>query len=310
MNLPLSCPCGARFEVEETSAGQTVSCPECQRPVRVPGVLGLSRRRPVRLRTSGFALASVILGVMLTFTVVGTVLAVVLGVVALVHIARHRDRVTGAGYAVFGIIWSLVGTGVTLLALSRGEIFGSAWLRQQIMAEEVDHSGPLEFISEEGGFAITRPSARWGVAKETLLEKLAPGDRVLLVNVLKDSFLSVTVEFKGPVEMAQLRATLIKNFNESPPDQLFGKGPNSPRKRHFKERETHHLPAVDGAEVEEIILDGREMGQAITFAVRIIKDDRNRRVFYISAWVQSRRFSDVQIEFRKAMDSFRILKKE
>ncbi len=282
-------------------------------------VWGLSRhggnrlKSVPRLRTSGFALASVILGVMLTFTVVGTVLAVVWGVVALIHIARHRDHVTGAGFAVFGIIWGLLGTGITLLALSRGEIFGTDWLRQQILAGEVDHSGPLEFISEEGGFAITRPSARWGVAKETLLEKLAPGDRVLLVNVLKDSFLSVTVEFEvrpGPVEMAQLRATLIKNFNESPPDQFFGKGPNNPRKRNFKEREAHHLPAVEGAEVEEIILDGREMGQAITFAVRIIKDDRNRRVFYISAWVQSRRFSDVQLEFHKAMDSFRILKKE
>src|SRR5712692_2396843 len=108
MRLPQSCPCGARFEVEEkspSSAGQTVHCPQCQRPVRAgrpAEVWGLSRaaqhggnrlKSVPRLRTSGFALASVILGVMLTFTVVGTVLAVILGLVALVHIARHRDHV-------------------------------------------------------------------------------------------------------------------------------------------------------------------------------------------------------------------------
>jgi hypothetical protein len=248
------------------------------------------------------------LGVMLTFTVVGTVLAVILGVIALVAIARHRDRVTGAGFAVFGIVWGLIFTGITLLALSRGEIFGTYWIRQQILAGEVDHSGPLEFTSEDDGFAITRPSARWGVARETLLERLDPGASVLLVNVLKDSYLGVSVETKGPATMAQLRAALIKNFNESPPDQFFGKGPNNPRKRHFKERETHHLPALDGAEVEQIILDGREMGQALTYQIRIIKDADNRTVYYISTWAQSRRFADVQPELQKAMDSFRILK--
>ncbi len=302
MSLLQSCPCGARFEVEDTFAGQTVSCPECQNPVRVPA----RANRP--LRTSGYALASVMLGVMLTFTIVGTVLAVILGVVGLVAIARHRDRVTGAGYAVFGIVWGCIFTGVTLLALSRGEIFGTSWIRQQVMAGEVDHSGPLEFTSEDDGFAITRPSARWGVAKEALLERLQPGASLLLVNVLKDSYLAVSVEFKGPATMAQLRAALIKNFNESPPDQFFGKGSNNPRKRHFKERETHHLTAINGAEVEEITLDGREMGQALTFQIRIIKDDDNRTVYYISAWAQSRRFADVQPELKKAMDSFRILK--
>lgn len=308
MSLSQTCPCGARFEVDETSAGQTVSCPECQGPVRIPGISGLGRRP---LRTSGFALASVLIGVMLTFTVVGTVLAVVLGFVALVHIARHRDRVTGAGYAVFGIIWGLIGTGITVLALSRGEVFGTNWLRQQMMAGDVDRFGPLEFVSKEGGFAISRPSAHWGVAKETLLRKLAPGDTVLFVNVLKDSYLSVSVEFKGPTDMAKLRENLIKNLNETPPAARSQGGAwGRASRRHFKVREVQQLPSINGAAVEEIILDGREMGQAITFVVRIIKDDRNRRVFHISGWVQSRRFSDVQLEFRKAMDSFRILSKE
>jgi len=301
MSLPQTCTCGARFEVEESLVGQTISCPECLRPVRVP----LRAKRPIR--TSGFALASVMLSVMLTFTVVGTALAIILGVIGLVSIARHRDRVTGAGYAIFGIIWGLIFTCVTLLALSRGEIFGTDWIRQQVMAGEVDYSGPLEFTAKDDGFAISRPSARWGVARKPLLERLDPSGRVMLVNVLKDTFLSVSIGRNGATSMAQLRKELIKTFNESPPDQFFGKGPNNPRRRHYKERETHQLPALDGAEVEEIILDGREMGQALTYSVRIIKDDRNQRVFQISAWTQSRRFADVQPEIQKAMDSFRML---
>src|SRR5437879_8126979 len=91
MSLSVNCSCGWRFEVEETFAGQTVICPECQNSVRVPVV---SRRPP---RTSAYALASVLMGVTLAFTVVGTVAAVILGIVGLVSIARNRDRVAGAG---------------------------------------------------------------------------------------------------------------------------------------------------------------------------------------------------------------------
>src|SRR4051812_13283476 len=52
MALSLTCACGARFEVEDTLAGQEVSCPECQQPLKAPAL------QRVPLRTSGFALAS------------------------------------------------------------------------------------------------------------------------------------------------------------------------------------------------------------------------------------------------------------
>jgi hypothetical protein len=304
MSLFVNCSCGSRFEVEETFAGQTVSCPECQSSVRVPALT----RRP--LRTSAYALASVLLGVTLAFTVVGTIVAVILGCVGLVSIARNRDRVTGAGFAVFGIVWGLIFTGVTLMALTRGELFGLDQLRQQIMAGEVDMTGPMEVIREKDGFAITRPSSRWGVARESLLQRLNPNGSLLLANVLKDSYLSVSAQVTGPIGMAHWRDTVVKGFNETPPDKVFGNGPNNPRIRQFKVREVHALAPVDGAESEEIILDGREMGQARTYVVRIIKDDRNRKVYFIYAWTQSRRFSEVHHDLRKAMDSFRILKKK
>jgi hypothetical protein len=300
MTLSLTCTCGSQFEVEETFAGQVVHCPECQSSVRVPSV----NRRP--LRTSAYALASAMLGVTLAFTVVGTILAVILGCVGLVSIVRNRDRVTGAGYAVFGIVWSLIFTAVTLLALTRGELFGLDRLRQQVMAGEVDLTGPMEVIRD--GFAITRPSGKWGVAKESLLQRLHPDASLLLANVLKDSYLTVSVEFANPMGMAHWRDSVVKNFNETP-DGVLGKEPNNSRLRKFKVREVRTLAPMDGAQAEEIILDGREMGQARTYVVRIILDDRNRKVYFIYAWTQSRRFHEMQPDLRKAMDSFRILKK-
>jgi hypothetical protein len=272
MSLSLTCACGSQFEVEETFAGQVVSCPECQGSVRVPA----ATRRP--LRTSAYALASVLLGVTLAFTVVGTILAVILGCVGLVSIARNRDRVTGAGYAVFGIVWGLVFTAVTLLALTRGELFGLDRIRQHIMAGEVDLTGPMEVIRD--GFAITRPSGKWGVAKESLLQRLHPDANLLLANVLKDSYLTVSVQIADPLGMVHWRDSVVKNFNEIPPDRVFGNESNNPRLRKFKVREVRALTPVDGAQAEEIILDGREMGQARTYVVRIIEDDRNRKVYF------------------------------
>src|SRR5262249_29889915 len=117
MSLSLSCPCGARFEVEESLARQTVSCPECQRPVQAPA----ATRRP--LRTSGWAVAGTVCGLVLAFTGIGTVLAVIFGIIALVSISRNRDQVVGTGYAVFSIAWGVVFTGLFLFAAVKGEVF-------------------------------------------------------------------------------------------------------------------------------------------------------------------------------------------
>src|ERR1700680_726121 len=106
MPLSLTCDCGARFEVEDTLAGQTVACPECQAPLKAPG----GQLPP--LRTSTLALASVVCALVGAFTLVGTVAAVVLGVVAVVGILRQRDRLAGLGFAVFGIVAGVLFTGL------------------------------------------------------------------------------------------------------------------------------------------------------------------------------------------------------
>ena len=122
----LTCACGARFEVDDSLAGQEVLCPECQQPVRATDA-----GRPPRV-TSAWALASVLLALLGAFTVVGTIIAVVLGLIALVSIRRQRDRVTGSGFAVFGVCLGLLFTVLTIVAMNAVDLFGlESWLRDR-----------------------------------------------------------------------------------------------------------------------------------------------------------------------------------
>src|SRR5262245_28107264 len=118
MSLSLACSCGARFEVEDTFAGQTISCPDCHQSIQAPAIQAKS------LRTSGFALASATMTLVLAFTGIGTLLAVLFGIVALRQISRHRDQVTGSGFAIFGIVGGTVFTILFVLAIIRTELFG------------------------------------------------------------------------------------------------------------------------------------------------------------------------------------------
>src|ERR1700730_6793465 len=98
MSLSLTCRCGTHFEVEESFAGQEVTCPQCQQPVKAPA----AARGPIR--TCDFAIASLVLALVGAFPVVGTVAAILLGIVSIIRIHRNRQRLAGMGYAVSGIV--------------------------------------------------------------------------------------------------------------------------------------------------------------------------------------------------------------
>jgi uncharacterized paraquat-inducible protein A len=118
MSLSVSCPCGACFEVEESYAGETINCPDCDKPLVVPEL----EQGP--LRTSGFAVASLIVGMVGAFTIVGSLAAIALAGIGLATIARNPERVTGKGYAILGIVVGVLFTGLSLFAYSRGELYG------------------------------------------------------------------------------------------------------------------------------------------------------------------------------------------
>src|SRR5262245_33563958 len=117
MTLSLTCACGARLDIDDKFAGQQINCPDCQRALQAPV------REPIK-RTSGLALASIVLALIGAFTIVGTVAAVVVGILALLQLANHGDRLAGRGYAIAGIVFGVLFTGGTLFAISSLELFG------------------------------------------------------------------------------------------------------------------------------------------------------------------------------------------
>src|SRR5947209_3446724 len=118
MTISLTCTCGALLEIDETFAGQTINCPDCQRALAVP------RPEQPGVRTSGFALASLALALVGAFTVVGTLLAVLFGVLALTNIKKRPEELAGRNYALSGIVLGSALTLLTVFALSSLELFG------------------------------------------------------------------------------------------------------------------------------------------------------------------------------------------
>jgi hypothetical protein len=298
MALSLSCPCGAGFEVEDTFAGQAIACPDCGAALKVPLL------RPPRLRTSGLALASVVLALVGAFTVVGTAVAAVLGALALVSIARHRDRLGGAGYAVLGIVLGAGLTALTGFAFSRGEVFDR--LRERTLGREIDKAGPMEVVRLDEGYAITRPSREWGVATPEYAREINAGDDLVMVNPARLAYIEVS-RIDAPGEtLDQFRQRYLDGYRR---DQPVG-----PKKlddlNHFTEfrlRETTQLPPRDGAEVSEALFDVKRAGQSLTFRVRFVRPRGGKAVYVIAARAHRRRLEQIEGEVRQAMDSFRLL---
>ena len=320
MPLSLICDCGARFEVEDALAGQTVSCPECQQPLKAPAA-----RRPT-LRTSGFALASFLLAVVGAFTVVGTVAAVILGVVAFVLILRDRERVAGLGFAFAGVGLGLVFTVLTLWALSTGELFGlGSGMRRLQMAdglEPADPKAPLEV--KESGFSITRPTAKWLKAKKEfqylLVQPLLRKDPLLLlVNPDLYAFADVQVDFDPRLNTQSIQEYVLNRLKPEAAPAPADKGKANPQFNARGDEETDQLPAdlpkllsskqlpaEDGVrEAYEFSATEQVGGKGWTMLVRIYKTTGGK-LYMVRAFAETAHFARVKDELTKVLDSFKL----
>jgi hypothetical protein len=289
MALSLSCPCGARFEVEETFAGQTVTCPECQQPLQA------TQSSPQQVRTSGFALASTVVGLMLAFTGFGTVLAVLLGIIGLIAISRARGQIAGTGYAIFGIVWGVIFTGVFAFAVTRGEIFTVAeGIRERFDSDLVDRSGPMEVRRPDKGFAITRPSAKWGVARSHRSHiHFAVDSDLMLVNAGRKEYISV-------------RTKELFNDWEDPKQDYLDRYVTY----NADLRSTKDLDPSDIADRSEIVYDLRKYDQSVTVIARLVKPFRTRKVYIIECWCPRQRFRELESDLRRGLDSFQLIQND
>jgi hypothetical protein len=299
MALSLSCPCGARFEVEDTFAGQAVSCPECQCSLKTPGLA----RGPIR--TSGYAVASAVLSLVGAFTVVLSLVAALLGAVALVDIARQRGRVAGSGYAIFGLICGLACTGLTVFALTQGELFEEAGGRgrEAMLRGQVTYGGPRQIVREQDGFAIARPSDKWGVAKPEM--GMAGEALLVLVNLAEDASIEVYSQTVGVGRSLKQCADQVEaDFRDPSGRAVFGGLPV----RGFNLRGRNVLPPDGPVEREELLLDLKLAGHTMTFLVRLFKARGSADLFVVRSRAAARRFTKVEADVRSALDSFHVLR--
>ncbi len=324
MPLALTCTCGARFELEDILAGQTVTCPECQQPLKAPAL------QQAPLRTSNLALASVVLALVGAFTLVGTAVAALLGFMALVDIGRHRDRVAGVGLALFGIIAGLGLTALTGFALFGGEVFVFAGsIREAMLAEQVDTSGDREIIDRDAGFKITRPSKKWGVAvnkdiEDPFVQGLLHKDvDLLLVHTTRYVFVDVRREQANGRNLDAIQKSVLAEFEPEPPDPLkaMNARPFRARGGPFAEDadapfkpQGHTLPQVrnfaladDNGEAREVRVEVKCSGRTWSFLIHLMLT-KTGKVYVVRAFAPSKKtFQAAEPDFKLALDSFRIL---
>jgi hypothetical protein len=303
MALSVSCACGAEFEVADLFAGQAVTCPDCHQAVRVAPP---DRGPP---RTSGYAVASVVLALVGAFTVLFTLLAVLCGVLALVSIGRHRDRVVGVGFAAFGIVAGLCFTGLSLFAYSTGELFGvGEQVREGLWGDEINRGGPLEVVREPERFAITRPSARWGVARPEMVDRLNLDGELVLANLRLDAYVSVMVQpLPRGQSLDQCREEVLRPFRDAGNAGPAGRRNFAPRLSGFKLRDNRRLPSADGADRAEVVFEVRVAGQLLDYVAHVVRPQRGDSYYVIHGWAQRRRFAQAEPDLRKALASFRLL---
>jgi hypothetical protein len=306
MTLSLTCSCGARLEIDDKFAGQTLRCPDCEQSLQAP-FLG---RLP--LRTSGFAVASFVLALVGAFTVVGTLLAIVLGLIALVDIKRHRDRVAGRSYAIAGIALGTVLTGLSLFAYLSFELFGlDGLIREPKWAGKLDYSGPLEIIRSKEGFAITRPSEKWGLYNDPdfrFANWVQLDLNLLLVNVAEDGYLVCwPVVVDNHLSLERCREKALEYFREGDLTKGPSKSTVNLRSTHLEVRRTKPLPTVNDTEAIEMLVDKSVGGQRRTYLVRVLKKQGDDQMYLVAGGTSSRRFDRLEAQLRKGLDSFRLL---
>ena len=83
------------------------------------------------------------------------------------------------------------------------DLFGlDTWVRERAMSDEVDTSGPLEVVLGAKGFAITRPTEKWGQvlgnqSDDPAVSGLQRNRDLLLMQVARYAFLDVRTVPRG-----------------------------------------------------------------------------------------------------------------
>lgn len=300
MTLSLTCACGARLEIDPKFAGKVVNCPDCNRPLSTtPSV-------PLPARTSLLALASFVLALVGAFTLAGTIVAVVLGALALGQIARAPEPLGGRRFALAGIAVGVVFTLLTFTALTATELLGlDGLLRTFEWAGKIDYQGELTVsIDERAGIdkikvaSIQRPSLSWGKAQYTREEH----ELLALVNVWDDAHILVlTKDLTRPESLEVCREEGQQRFLDSElVKTILGRSRGKSPGPTGTDRDRKQLP---GTEIQEFYFDTRLAGIDRTFLIHVHRE--GSKIMVVAGGTRKNRFQRLQGQLRTALESFK-----
>ncbi len=306
MTVRLTCACGVLLEIDDKFAGQTIYCPDCQRPVQTPRA-----RQKAPRRTSGLAIASITAALVGMITVIGTLAAVMLGGLALRNIARRNGELGGTALAWSGILLGALLTGVGLFAYQSGDLLGAAGILRQVKwAGKLRYPTDLTVRPFGEHFELERPSDAWGI--------LSPGvdaagendffdahEHLVLINVEKDASATclsfwpdhgetklANFKKKGVAEL--LRSRLLRLLNHSrDPDEV----------EILTER---YLGTRDGLQIYEVKVQVDVARRRRVFLVHLVRLKEDHQIYVIAVGCRAERFERLNQEIDKLLESFRV----
>jgi prepilin-type processing-associated H-X9-DG protein len=116
--IEVTCECGNNFRVGDEFLGRQVGCPACGRALMVVKGSDPYFGEGAGYRTSGKAIASLVLGILSFFCMFFTGLpAIILGSMGLSEAGRSGGRVGGKGMAIAGIVLGSIGSCLSIIAV-------------------------------------------------------------------------------------------------------------------------------------------------------------------------------------------------
>ena len=301
MPISLTCRCGAKLEIDDKFAGQSIPCPDCNRP------LTATAPAPAPTTTSGLAVLSLLLALVGAFTVVGPIAAVVCGFLAYRQITQNPSSgVGGIRVAKAGMILGGVFTVVGLGAFLSRDLLGLDGLLR-----EIDWAGKLEFppelnyqkerFEDRQRISISRPSAAWGVLK-TLPTGAKSSDNLMLVDARDDAqILCLSENFDPQDDLAGLRSKAIDSFRGSELVKLIGRLAEDPAAP-LKERNINPIGG-ENTRIQEFLIDATLGGIERTFLFRVLPD--GSRLSIIVGGARKHRFARWEETLRRTLGSYK-----
>jgi hypothetical protein len=308
MPISVTCQCGARLEIDEKFLGKEIPCPDCQRPLptkapAAPPPLDLPDYR----RTSGLAVVSLTLALVGAFTLVGTLAAIAVGILALKEIAGKSNKLDGINLARAGIVLGAAFTFITLAAMISPTVFGlDVFLREMALASRLKYSASALIENEitNGKIKIRRPAPVESWAEYLGSGQETASDLLILVNVREDAYISCQSSDRDFLaDPEALEKAALERFHKSELVNLLGKTKGKLASE-AKIVEPKKPPAADGT--QEIILDIRLGNQErrCLLLYSTAKNLLNLNVFVGCA--RKNRFDRMQEDFRKAFTTFEL----